>query len=161
MAYCSPAVWRQEIRELASLPIRTQSDNVPRLLINPPPFPHKTSLVTSLSAKTSLLFNEGTRDSKSRTEKQRTRGGEIQEEMKEQDTIDQYILTALFLPVPIKDKTASQAPLARPLFHYSLKCPLYLKGRSLTYSSDKAAAREHSRMTGHCKGLWWRRCVSK
>lgn len=49
----------------------------------PPPFPHKTSLVTSLSAKTSLLFNEGTRNRKSRTEKQRTRGGEIQEEMEE------------------------------------------------------------------------------
>ncbi len=53
----SPAVWRQEIRELTLLPIRTQSNNALRLLINPHHFPHKTSPVTSLSAKLSTPFS--------------------------------------------------------------------------------------------------------
>lgn len=52
--------------------------------------------------------------------------------MEKYDTIDYYILAALFLPVPIKDKAASQTPPAKPLFHFSLKCkPFIFVGENL------------------------------
>lgn len=59
----------------------------PEFSSTPPP-PHKTSPVTSLSAKTSPLLCVGAGDRKSRTEKQRTRGGGTEREVEEWDTID-------------------------------------------------------------------------
>lgn len=127
----------------------------------PPYFPYKLGNI-SVSKNPSPLLCVETGDRKSRTEKQRTRGGETEKEMEEQDTIDQCILAALFRPVPIKDKAANQARLARPLFHFSLKCKTaYSEGRSPTHSSDKVATCERSRMTGHWQGLWQGRRMSK
>lgn len=61
----------------------TANPDTERQRHQPPYFPHKTSWVTSLSAKTSRFLCVGTGDRKSRAGRQRTRGGEMEKEMEE------------------------------------------------------------------------------
>lgn len=79
----SPAVWREEIRELTLLPIRMQKSNSLIFLIIPP-IPllfHMTSLVTSLSAKKALCCSEKELEIKDRETEDKRR--EIAKEMME------------------------------------------------------------------------------
>lgn len=79
----SPAVWREEIRELTLLPIRMQKRNSLIFLIIPP-IPllfHMTSLVTSLSAKKALCCSEKELEIKDRETEDKRR--EIAKEMME------------------------------------------------------------------------------
>lgn len=79
----SPAVWREEIRELTLLPIRMQKRNSLIFLIIPP-IPllfHMTSLVTSLSAKKGPCCSEKELEIKDRETEDKRR--EIAKEMME------------------------------------------------------------------------------